>query len=143
GYPLAEGAVRAARKALEASQVRPNEVEVLIYAAVCRENFEPATACRIAAELGINPSALYDLSNACLGVLNGIVDLANRIELGQIRAGLVVSCETAREINDAMIAEMVRKRSMEAFKASLATLTGGSGAVAVLVTDGSFRREPR
>ena len=48
-------------------------------------------------------AAVYDVSNACLGVLNGMVDIANRIELGQIRAGLVVSCETAREINDIVI----------------------------------------
>ena len=68
------------------------------------------------------------------------MDIANRIELGQIRAGLVVSCETAREINDTMIETMLADRSMEVFKTSLATLTGGSGAVAVLVTDGSFPR---
>jgi 3-oxoacyl-[acyl-carrier-protein] synthase-3 len=143
GYPLSEGAVRAARKALEASAVRPQDVEVLLYAAVCRENFEPATACRVAAALGVSPETVYDLSNACLGVLNGIVDIANRIELGQVRAGLVVSCETAREINDAMIETMLQSRSMEVFKRSLATLTGGSGAVAVLVTDGSFTPHPR
>jgi 3-oxoacyl-[acyl-carrier-protein] synthase-3 len=138
GYPPSRGAALAARKALANSCVRPEDVEVLIYAAVCREQFEPATACRVAAELGLNPGTVYDISNACLGVLNGIVDLANRIELGQIRAGLVVSCETAREINDTMIDTMLRARSMEVFKTSLATLTGGSGAVAVLVTDGSF-----
>jgi 3-oxoacyl-[acyl-carrier-protein] synthase III len=143
GYPPSRGAVEAARKALEMSCVRPEDIEVLIYAAVCREQFEPATACRVAAELGMRPQAVYDLSNACLGVLNGMVDLANRIELGQIRAGLVVSCETAREINDTMIETMLQARSMEVFKTSLATLTGGSGAVAVLVTDGSFCPEGR
>ncbi len=143
GYPLYQGAVEAGRKALAASNVRPDEVEALIYAAVCRENFEPATACRVAAGLGISPGSVYDLSNACLGVLNGIVDLANRIELGHIRAGMVVSCETAREINDAMIETMLQARSMEVFKTSLATLTGGSGAVAVLVTDGTFADRPR
>ncbi len=118
-------------------------MEVLIYAAVCREEFEPATACRVASELGIRPDTIYDLSNACLGVLNGIVDIANRIELGQVRAGLVVSCETAREINDAMIETMLQSCNMDVFKTSLATLTGGSGAVAVLVTDGSFCPEQR
>lgn len=144
GFSVSEGAALAARKALALSRVRPEEVEVLIYAAVCRENFEPATACRVAAALGIQPEAVYDVSNACLGVLNGIVDLANRIELGHIRAGMVVSCETAREITDTMIEQMIQTRSMEVFKASLATLTGGSGAVAVLVTDGSFsNKEPR
>ncbi|HEY7307801.1 MAG TPA: 3-oxoacyl-ACP synthase III [Gemmataceae bacterium] len=143
GYPPSRGAVQAGRKALAMSGVRPQDVEVLIYAAVCREEFEPATACRVAAELGINPETVYDISNACLGVLNGIVEIANRIELGQVRAGMVVSCETAREINDTMIDAMLQARSMEVFTKSLATLTGGSGAVAVLVTDGSFCAEPR
>jgi 3-oxoacyl-[acyl-carrier-protein] synthase-3 len=143
GYPLSEGAAAAARKALEASHARLGDVEALIYSGVCREQFEPATACGVAAALGVRPETVYDVSNACLGVLNGVVDVANRIELGQIRAGLVVSCETAREINDVVIEQMLRARDMETFKTSLATLTGGSGAVAVLVTDGSFGRERR
>jgi 3-oxoacyl-[acyl-carrier-protein] synthase-3 len=89
--------------------------------------------------MGAGPhAAVYDVSNACLGVLNGLVDVANRIELGQCRAGLVVSCETAREINETVIGQLLQKRDMEFFKLSLATLTGGSGAVAVLVTDGSL-----
>jgi len=143
GYPVSQGAALAARKALALSRVPPQDVEVLLYAAVCREQFEPATACKVAAALGISPDTVYDISNACLGVLNGIVDLANRIELGQIRAGLVVSCETAREINDVMIDSLLQSRTLEAFKTSVATLTGGSGAVAVLVTDGSFSRDGR
>src|SRR5205823_2923378 len=106
--------------------------------------FEPATACRVAAALGVNQdAAVYDVSNACLGVLNGIVDVANRIELGQCRAGLVVSCETAREINDVMIEQMLQAQNMETFRTSVATLTGGSGAAAVLVTDGSFAADRR
>jgi 3-oxoacyl-[acyl-carrier-protein] synthase III len=138
-YPVSEGAIAAARHALEGSNVRPDELDVMIYAGVCRELFEPATACRVAAGVGVSPgAAVYDLSNACLGVLNGMVDIANRIELGQVRAGMVVSCETAREINDIMIDRMLEARSMDAFKDSLATLTGGSGAAAVLLTDGSF-----
>ena len=139
GYELSAGAVAAARKALNAAALKPEDIEALIYAGVCRENFEPATACRVAAGVGVNPgAAIYDISNACLGVLNGILDIANRIELGQIKAGMVVSCETAREINNIMIDRMLENKSMDLFTTSLATLTGGSGAVAVLITDGSF-----
>src|SRR3954470_21619422 len=70
GYSLSRGATAAARKALEQSNVRPQDIGVLIYAAVCREQFEPATACKVAADLGISDeAAVYDLSNACLGVL--------------------------------------------------------------------------
>ena len=55
-------------------------------------------------------AAVYDVSNACLGVLNGLVDIANRIEMGQIRAGMVVACETAREINEIVIAQLLAEQ---------------------------------
>ncbi|HEX3147860.1 MAG TPA: 3-oxoacyl-ACP synthase III [Gemmataceae bacterium] len=135
-YSVAQGATVAGLKALAASNLKPSDIDVLIYAGVCREQLEPATACHVAAQLGISAdAAIFDVSNACLGVLNGIVEIANRIELGQAKAGLVVSCETAREINEVIIDQMCQAKSMEVFKETVATLTGGSGAVAVLVVD--------
>jgi 3-oxoacyl-[acyl-carrier-protein] synthase III len=139
GHRLSDGAIAAARRALEASNVGAEQLGALIYGAVCREYFEPATACRVASGIGVSAeAAVYDVSNACLGVLNGMVEIANRIEFGQIRAGMVVGCEASREINEIVIEQLLQKRSMDFFKLSLATLTGGSGAVAVLLTDGSF-----
>src|SRR5437588_317179 len=44
GYPLSQGAIAAARKALEVSNVRAEDVQVLIYAAVCREQFRTSLA---------------------------------------------------------------------------------------------------
>jgi 3-oxoacyl-[acyl-carrier-protein] synthase III len=144
GYPLSYGAIAAGKKALASGNVSAAEIGVLIYAGVCREQFEPATACRVAAGLGVKgDAAVYDISNACLGLLNAILDVANRIELGQTRAGLVVSCESAREINDIMIKRMLEERSMGHFASSLATLTGGSGAVALLITDRSLSQSGR
>ncbi len=140
---LSAGAAAAARKAMAKTSVQPADIGVVIYAGVCRENFEPATACAVAEAIGVNGgAAVFDLSNACLGVLNGMLDIANRIELGQIRAGLVVSCETAREINEIMLSRMLEEArsaiAMDRFAEALATFTGGSGAVAMLLTDGSF-----
>jgi 3-oxoacyl-[acyl-carrier-protein] synthase-3 len=144
GYPLSLGAAAAAKKALAATDVSAADIDVLIYAGVCREQFEPATACAVAHELKISPhAAVFDLSNACLGVLNGIVEIANKIELGQAKAGLVVSAETAREINENVIDRMVRTKSGDLFRESVATLTGGSGAVAVLVVSEELARQKR
>ncbi len=149
GYTVTQGATAAALKALRDSPVPADALETLIYAGVCREHFEPATACHVAAGLHkagqpIRPSAhVYDVSNACLGVLNGILDIANRIELGQIRAGMVVSCETARAIVDTTIARLNGRPDMEEFKTAIATLTGGSAAVAVILSDGSFGESDR
>jgi 3-oxoacyl-[acyl-carrier-protein] synthase-3 len=137
--PISHGAIAAAKKSLQERNISPDEIGAVVYAGVCREHFEPATACQVAAALGVKgDAAIYDTSNACLGVLNGVLDIANRIELGQIRAGLVVACESSREINEIMLKQMNDIPSMELFTKSLATMTGGSGAAAVLLTDGSF-----
>lgn len=137
--PISYGAIAAAKKSLQERNISAEDIGAVVYAGVCREHFEPATACLIASALGIRGDvAVYDISNACLGILNGVLDIANRIELGQIRAGLVVACESSREINEIMIQQMLGNPTMELFTQSLATLTGGSGAAAVLLTDGSF-----
>lgn len=136
GTTMAEGATLAARKALAASRVSPGDIGMVIYGGVCRDNLEPATACAVAAALGIGGAAeVLDLSNACLGAVSGIVHAANAIELGQIKAALVVCCETARQIIDLTIDRMLHERDMEKLRLSLATLTGGSGAVGIVVCD--------
>jgi 3-oxoacyl-[acyl-carrier-protein] synthase-3 len=145
GFKLSDGAASAGRKALDKAGVKPLDLGVVIYAGVCKESSEPATACSVASKIGVSKDcAVFDISNACLGVMSGMIDIANRIELGQIKAGLVVSCESAREINEAMIKSMLKNPTMEHFKLSIATLTGGSGAVGVVLTDGSFgKKGPR
>ncbi|MBU0699131.1 MAG: 3-oxoacyl-ACP synthase III [Proteobacteria bacterium] len=135
GQRMSDGAVKAGRKAIEASGVLPGDIGMLIYGGVCRDNLEPATACAVSHGLGLGPDAhIFDVSNACLGILNGMVLVANAIELGQIRAGLLVSCESARQIVDFTIERLLETKNMEHFKQTVATLTGGSGAVAVLMT---------
>jgi 3-oxoacyl-[acyl-carrier-protein] synthase-3 len=139
GFKMHAGAVRAGEKALEATHVSPADIGMLIYGGVCRDNLEPATACAVAHGLGLgSETQLYDVSNACLGILNGIVQVANAIELGHILAGLIVSCESARQIIDITIDRLLKTRDMEVFKKTIATLTGGSGAVAVILTAASL-----
>ena len=134
GYKVSLGAVAAGRKALDASGISPAAIGMFIYGGVCRENLEPATACAVADGLRIGAEAqIYDVSNACLGVLNAMVQIANAIELGQIQAGMVVTCETSRQIVDSTIDRMLATKDMGVFKETLATLTGGSGAVALVL----------
>lgn len=136
GFSVAEGALRAARKALDSAGVAASDLGAVIYTGVCREGFEPATACAVAHGLGVSGSTtVLDLSNACLGMLNGCLMVGNMIELGQIKAGLIISCESAREITESTIDRMLAAGTMDVFKISLATLTGGSGAVAMLLVD--------
>src|SRR5690242_1055418 len=84
--PPSEASSRSARRALEAAKISPSDVGMLIHGSVCRDFLEPATACGVHRALGLpNDCAIYDVSNACLGLLNGIVQAADAIELGRIK----------------------------------------------------------
>jgi len=138
-YRMHIGATKAGQKALAASNITAADIGMLIYGGVCRDNLEPATACAVAEGLGLGAEVLiYDVSNACLGVLNGMVQIANAIELGQVQAGMIVSCESARQIIDITIDRLTETKNMEVFRKTIATLTGGSGAVAVVLTHQSL-----
>jgi 3-oxoacyl-[acyl-carrier-protein] synthase-3 len=131
---LSARAAAAGAKALTASGVEPARIGAVHYGGVGRDALEPAEACAVAHALGLPAECLVsDVGNACLGVLTGLVQVANAIELGQIEAGLVVAAESSREIVDATIARLNAAPSMDALKSSLATLTGGSAAVGVVL----------
>lgn len=134
-FQVSDGAIAAGRKALNSLGIEGKDIDVLVYAGVCRDYQEPATACRVGAELGLKTDAtLYDISNACVGVLNGMIDIANRIALGQASIGMVVSCESSRDVNEDVLQKLLKNPDMEFLKNSLATFTGGSGAVAVVIS---------
>ncbi|WDP92836.1 MAG: 3-oxoacyl-ACP synthase III [Desulfobacter sp.] len=140
-HTLAEHAAVAGRRALEEADILPEDVGAVVFCGVGQDGFEPATACAVASELGVGPTAMvYDVKSACLGMVTGMVQVANEIQLGNIRAGLVVSCETARQIVDATIEEINTRKNIDFYKETIATMTGGSGAAAILLTDGSLGR---
>ena len=138
-HSLADKAALAGQKALDEGDVSPDRIGALVYCGVGQDGFEPATSCNVASQLKISESAhIFDVKNACLGMITGIVQVANEIELGNIEAGLVVSCETARQIVDSTIEEINTRKNLAFYKEAVATMTGGSGAAAVLLTNGKI-----
>ena len=135
--------VASAEKAIAATGIDKSEIGALIHASVCRDFVEPATACGVHARLGLPVDCLvYDVSNACLGILNGMVQVANMIELGQIRAGVVVGTESGRQLVESTVAELNSNDSFtrESVKSAVASLTIGSASVAVVLTDRELSR---
>jgi 3-oxoacyl-[acyl-carrier-protein] synthase-3 len=80
---------------------------------------------------------IYDVSNACLGLLDGVLQVANMIELGQIRAGLVVGTEDSRYLLETTIAQLNADLSLtrQQIKRAVASLTIGSASCAILLVD--------
>ena len=138
-----EKSVESCERALAAAQIDRHHVGALIHASVCRDHLEPATACGVHHQLGLPADCLiYDISNACLGILNGIVQIANMIELGQIRAGLVVGSEGGRQLVETTVAALNADESLtrRQIKSAVASLTIGSASCAVLLTDRELSR---
>ncbi len=130
--------IRSARHALAAADIDRDAVGALIHGSVCRDYLEPATACRVHHALGLSQDCMiYDVSNACLGMINGMLQAANMIELGQIRAALVVGTENGRPLVETTIASLNASQTLtrQQVKYAVASLTIGSGSCAVLLTD--------
>jgi len=130
--------VESAAKALDVAGIDREHIGALIHGSVFRDFLEPATACSVHRRLGLpDDCVIYDVSNACLGLLNGIVQIANMIELGQIRAGLVVGTEGSRQLVATTIDTLNHDTTLtrKQLKLAVASLTIGSGSCAVVLTD--------
>lgn len=136
GTTIVEAATRAARKAIVSSELDPSEIGALVNTSVCKDYLEPSVASMVHGELGLPAGCLnLDIGNACLGFLNGIALVADMIELGRIKAGVVVDAESSREVVEATMERLLRPDiDAEKFRLNFPTLTLGSGAVAVVLT---------
>jgi len=139
-----QDSIKAAEKALSKSGVNKEDIGCLLHTSVSRDFLEPATATVVHDSLDLPPTAtIFDISNACLGFINGMVTLANMIELGQIKAGIVVGCESSKRIIDTTINRLLKDPDItrDKLKLAFATLTLGSGAVAVVLTHSSLSQD--
>ena len=143
--PSAAAAAAGAR-ALEVSGFDRGKIGCLVHAAVCRDFLEPATASVVHRALELpRDCAVFDLSNACLGVANGMAVVGGMIDRDEIEAGLVVAGENGRALVDRTIEDALANDSLDrdGFKAAFASLTIGAGAAAVLLTKAEGREERR
>lgn len=138
-----EKSIETGEKAIRLSGIDRRQIGALVHGSVCRDFLEPATACAVHRGLGLRPDCIiYDVSNACLGLLNGLVQVAGMIELGQIRAGLVVGTESSRALVEATIDHLNRDLDLTRaqVKPAFASLTVGSGSAALLLCDRELSR---
>jgi 3-oxoacyl-[acyl-carrier-protein] synthase-3 len=135
GVMPSEAATTAARQAIEAAELDPRVLGVLVNTSVCRDYLEPSTACIVHGNLGLGETCVnFDLGNACLAFVNGMDVVGNMIERGQVDYGIVVDAETSRLAVETTM-KLLRQEDVdpETFRANFATLTLGSGAAAMVL----------
>ncbi len=136
GVAPSDVATIAAQRVIEESGIDSGEIGCIINTSVSKDYIEPSVACLIHGNLELSPFCRnYDIGNACLGFVDGITDIMMMLEAGKIKYGLVVNGESSREPIEATIKRLQDPElSMATYRENFATLTLGSGAVAMILT---------
>jgi len=130
---------------IEKLNINKEEIGLLVHSSVCRDFLEPATSSVVHHGLGLDENCMiFDLSNACLGVLSGMTIAAKMIESGTIEKALIVSGENGGPLLESTINELLTKEDInrKSIKKYIANLTIGSAAVAVLLSGKKSEQTP-
>jgi 3-oxoacyl-[acyl-carrier-protein] synthase-3 len=85
--------VSAARKALAAADLSPQDLDLILCATVTPDSMCPSTACIVQAELGCQPIPAMDISAACTGFLYALSTGEKFIRTGAARNVLVIGSD--------------------------------------------------
>lgn len=135
GTSFMEAAAKAGERAIAESGIDRERIGLMIDSSVCRARLEPSSAVTVHDILGLPTSCLnFDVSNACLGFLNGMHLAGLMLEAGQIDYALVVDGEDIREIHQNTIERLNRpEATVEDLFDNFATLTLGAGSAAMVL----------
>ncbi len=135
GTTFVDGAAMAGAKAMAEAGVQPGQIGLMINTSVSRAHLEPSTAVAVHHQLGLPSSChTFDVTNACLGVVNGMQLAAAMIDSGHIDYALIVNGEDAQELHEATIGRLEeRAATAKHVFDNFASLTLGSGAAAMVL----------
>lgn len=135
-HPPSRAAAQVADRLLSRLGVARSEVELLISSSVTRDYIEPSVASLVHGDMALPETCLcFDLSNACVGMVNGIEVATEMIRSGRVSNALVVCAENTHDLIDGALRQLgTGSPDAALFESLLPGLTLGCGAVAVWLT---------
>lgn len=89
----------AGKRVLEASGIDKSRIGVIVNTSVSRDFYEPGVAVCVHSNLGLSPSCIsFDITNACVGLLNGMAVVGQMIEAGVVEYGLLTCAEVVQDL---------------------------------------------
>lgn len=85
--------VAAARQALEAAQVAPEEIDLVVFATMTPDHFFPGSGGLLQAKLGLRNVPCFDIRQQCVGFLYALQLVDAHIRAGLARTVLLVGAE--------------------------------------------------
>ena len=93
-------AAAAAQRALEASGLRPEDIDLLLVGTVTPDFRLPSQACVVQKKLGLINAAAMDIVAACAGFLHGLATADAYIKAGQFKNAIVIGVEKLSSVTD-------------------------------------------
>jgi 3-oxoacyl-[acyl-carrier-protein] synthase-3 len=128
-----ELAYEATLDAMARGLVKSEDLDVIVYAAVFRDYAEPATAHVIQAKLHADRALVFDISNACLSIMDGILLVDALIGTGRCRTGLVCGGELCSEVLRATYDKVRALKGADELLPYFPSLTLGDAGAAVVL----------
>ncbi|HEY4373309.1 MAG TPA: beta-ketoacyl-ACP synthase III [Burkholderiales bacterium] len=100
GTATSDLALHAARMALDAAEVSPLDIDLIIVATSTPDYVFPSTACLLQAKLGIKGGAAFDVQAVCTGFIYALATADAMIKSGMHKKALVVGAEVFSRILD-------------------------------------------
>ena len=93
-------ATEAARKALDAAGLGPNDIDLIVLATATPDQTFPATATIVQHALGCNGGIAFDVAAVCSGFLYALASADSMLRTGMAKRALVIGAETFSRILD-------------------------------------------
>ena len=93
-------AVEAAKKAIEASSINPNKIDLIIVATTTPDKIFPSTACIVQTKLGLSLCPAFDIQAVCSGFVYALSVADKFIKTGSAKCVLVIGADTMSRITD-------------------------------------------
>ncbi len=90
----------AARRAIEAAQVTPDDIQLIIVCTSTPDVIYPSTACFVQRELGASKAAAFDISAVCSGFVFGLSIAEQYLKTGRYETILVIGAEVNSRLMD-------------------------------------------
>ena len=100
GETTADLGVIAARRAMDMSGKKPEDIDLIIVATTTPDKVFPSTACLIQKRLDIHGCAAFDVQAVCTGFVYALAIADNFIKAGASKTALVIGAETLSRIVD-------------------------------------------
>lgn len=97
---VADMAIEASRAALAASNVKADEVDLVIVATVSNLDRSPSTAGRVVEALGLRDATGFDINAACSGFMHALETAKQILAGGSARTAIVIGAEKMTDVTD-------------------------------------------